>query len=184
MKRRLFLSGPIGCGKSTAIAAAVGDSLPSFGGFLTRRQRDEQGHAITFSLASPDGNREQIFLDCSHGYPSITMDIFKDLAPKLMHGDLLILDEIGGMELLQPEFMSALYAVLESDIPIIGVLKGEAAASAMIRRLGLTEAYEVALRDLHKRLAEDENTQIYHCGQHDSQALALCQEWVKEFVRD
>ena len=40
MKRRLFLTGPIGCGKSTAIAAALGDRLPHCGGLLTRRHRD------------------------------------------------------------------------------------------------------------------------------------------------
>lgn len=184
MKRRLFLTGPIGCGKSTAIATAVGDRMASLGGFLTRRLRDEQGHVLSFFLASPDGAQEQCFLDCSLGCPKTSMDAFRDLAPKLMQGDCLILDEIGGMELLEEEFLSALYAVLNSEIPIIGVLKGESAASAMIRRLGLTEEYEAAFLALHRHLAEDENTQVYHCGQHDSHALALCQEWVKEFVHD
>lgn len=184
MKRRLFLTGRIGCGKSTAILTAIGEKLPSFGGFLTRRIRNEKGQAIAFMLASPDGSRERIFLDCTCGTPEIHMEVFRTLAPELMQGRYLILDEIGGMELLQPEFVAALDMLLDSDIPIIGVVKGDAAATAMIRRLGLTEKYEAASSALRSRLSNDENTLLYPCGQYDAQALALCREWVEEYAHD
>ena len=51
MKRRLFLTGPMGCGKSTAIAAALGNRLHDCGGFLTRRYREPWLH---FALETPD----------------------------------------------------------------------------------------------------------------------------------
>ena len=37
MRRRLFLTGPIGCGKSTLIAKALGSTVRHAGGFLTLR---------------------------------------------------------------------------------------------------------------------------------------------------
>ena len=184
MRRRLFLTGPIGCGKSTAILTAVGDKLPSFGGFLTKRIRDGKGHAVAFTLCAPDGSREAVFLDCASGTPVIHWEVFQTLAPELMTGKVLLLDEIGGMELLCPEFMDALNALLETDIPIIGVLKGDTAASAMISRLGLSAEYEAAANSLRHRLSHDENTLLYTCGQYDPHALELILAWVKEYTHD
>ena len=184
MRRRLFLTGPIGCGKSTAILTAIGDKLPNFGGFLTKRIRDGKGHAAAFTLCAPDGSREAVFLDCTSGKPVIHWEVFQTLAPELMTGKILLLDEIGGMELLCPEFMAALDALLETDIPIIGVLKGDTAASAMIRRLGFSAEYETAANSLRQQLSHDENTLLYSCGQYDAQALTFAESWVKEYAHD
>lgn len=184
MKRRLFLTGEMGCGKSTAILTAAGESLPRFGGFLTRRVRDAQGNALSFYLASPDGMKKATFLDCTGPQARVHTEVFRVLAPELMTGDFVILDEIGGMELLCPEFVAALEKLLAAGIPILGVLKGEGPASAMIRRLGLAEEYETAAKQLRQRLAEDENTCIYHCSRFDPQALALAEQWVKEYVHE
>lgn len=184
MRRRLFLTGNIGCGKSTAILTAIGNKLPSFGGFLTKRIRDERGHAAAFTLCTPDGSREAVFLDCASGTPVTHWEVFQTLAPELMTGKILILDEIGGMELLCPEFMDALNALLETDIPILGVLKGDTAANAMIRKLGLSEEYEAAANFLRHRLTHDENTHLYTCGQYDPHALELTRAWVKEYAHD
>ena len=184
MRRRLFLTGTIGCGKSTAILTAIGDKLPAFGGFLTKRIRDEGGLAAAFTLCAPDGSREEVFLDCASGTPVIHWEVFQTLAPELMTGKIVILDEIGGMELLCPEFMAALNALLETDIPILGVLKGDTAANAMIRKLGLSEEYEAAAHALRDRLLRDENTLLYTCGQYDPHALELARAWVKEYAHD
>ena len=184
MRRRLFLTGTIGCGKSTAILTAIGDKLPSFGGFLTKRIRDGKGHAAAFTLCAPDGSREEVFLDCASEKPVIHWEVFQTLAPELMTGKILLLDEIGGMELLCPEFMAALNSLLETDIPILGVLKGDTAANAMIRRLGLSSEYEAAAHALRDRLLQDKNTLLYTCGQYDPQALELTRAWVKEYAHD
>ena len=184
MRRRLFLTGTIGCGKRTAILSAVGDKLPSIGGFLTKRIQDGKGHAAAFTLCAPDGSREAVFLDCASGTPVIHWEVFQTLAPERMTGNIVILDEIGGMELLCPEFMAALNALLETDIPILGVLKGDTAANTMIRKLGLSEEYEAAAHALRDRLLQDEHTLLYTCGQYDPQALALARAWVKEYAHD
>ena len=182
MKRHLFLTGPMGCGKSTAIDRSVGAKLPNFGGFLTKRVLGPDGHAQSFYLESPDCMKRETFLDFSSGKPEVYLEVFQNLGASLLDGDVLILDEIGGIELLCPEFTAALETVLASDVPILGVMKGEAPADALIRALGLTEEYETAAQNLRKAMQEDENTLLYECGQFDEQALRLAQAWVKEYA--
>lgn len=57
-------------------------------------------------------------------------DIFAGSALKYLRQregkKLILLDEIGGVELMNSEFRRELYNVLEGDIPCIGVLKLEA----------------------------------------------------------
>ena len=179
MKRKLFLTGPMGCGKSTAIAAAIGEKLPQFGGFLTKRVRNEEGQPIAFYLESPDGTFKQTFLDCSGSVPQIHTDVFENVT---FEGKYLVLDEIGGLELLNPAFMAALDGLLESGIPIIGVVKGAGPASAMIRKLKLAEVYETAANHFREKLRNDPNTLVYDCGKFDKEALRLAESWVKEYT--
>ena len=181
MKQRLFLTGPIGCGKSTAIAEALGEKLSQCGGFLTRRHREPQLH---FTLESPDGQYSETFLDFPDGKPRLNMDAFSQLGVSLMKGNLLVLDEIGGIELLCPDFKAALIQVLQRDIPVIGVMKGEGPAGVLIDTLGLSEAYQSAADCLRNQLRNDENTLLYECRQFDEQALRLADQWVKEYAHE
>ena len=126
MKQRLFLTGPIGCGKSTAIQVALGEKITQCGGFLTKRHREPYLH---FTLESPDGTFQKTFLDFSSGKPEVNLSVFSEIS---LRGRVLVLDEIGGIELLNPEFTAALEAALDSDIPILGVIKGEGPAGKLI----------------------------------------------------
>ncbi len=181
MKRRLFLTGDMGIGKSTAIARAIGEKLPQFGGFLTKRIRVEAGHARSFSLVSPDGSREETFLDFASGEPRLNLQIFDTLGVSLLKGDILVLDEIGGIELTCPSFMEALEGVLQRDVPILGVMKGPGPANALTKALGLEAEYTLAAGRLRQRLSEDENTLLYACMEFDENALHLAEQWVKEY---
>ena len=181
MKRRLFLTGPIGCGKSTAITSALGEKITQCGGFLTRRYREPDLH---FALESPDGQYSETFLDFSGGNPQMNMDVFSQLGVSLLRGDILVLDEIGGIELLCPDFAAALMQVLQRDIPVIGVMKGEGPAGALVEALGLSEEYTHAADHLRSLLRGDENTLLYECRQFDEQALHLAEQWVKEYAHE
>lgn len=181
MKRRLFLTGPIGCGKSTAIAQALGETVSQCGGFLTRRHREPWLH---FTLESPDGAICETFLDFPDGKPRLNMDVFSGVGVSLLRGHILVLDEIGGIELLCPEFGVALEQLLQTEIPVIGVLKGEGPAGALIERLGLSDVYVREADRLRNRLRNDENTLLYECGQFDEQALLLAKHWVKEYAHE
>ena len=182
MKRKLFLTGPMGCGKSTAIAAAIGEKLPEFGGFLTKRIRNDAGKAIAFYLERPDGKQREVFLDCETDLPKIDLEVFEKTAPKLLKGNCVVLDEIGGLELLCPAFMTALDTLLKRDIPVIGVLKAEGPAGAMIQKLGLMQEYELAANRFRETLRNDPDTLVYDCGKFDEEALRLAKDWVKEYA--
>ena len=178
MKKHLFLTGPIGCGKSTAITVALGEKITQCGGFLTRRYRDPHLH---FTLESPDGNVKKTFLDFASGKPEIDLAVFSE---SYLQGKIMVLDEIGGIELLNPKFSSALETVLGSGIPILGVIKGEGPAGALIDKLGLTEEYHRAAGKLRQQLYNDPNTLVYECTQYDENALLLAKRWVEEYCHD
>jgi len=181
MKRQLFLTGPIGCGKSTAITQALGERIAQCGGFLTRRYREPHLH---FTLESPDGQYSETFLDFSGGKPQLNMNVFSQLGVSLLKGDILVLDEIGGIELLCPEFTAALMQTLQRDVPVIGVMKGEGPAGALIDALGLSEAYAHTANHLRNQLQNNENTLLYECRQFDKQALHLATQWAEEYLHD
>lgn len=182
MNRRLFLTGPMGCGKSTAIEQALGSTLPRCGGFRTRRETGPEGHALRFFLESPDGSLRETFLDTASGKPEVHMEVFSGPAAAMLKGSFLVLDEIGGVELLCPEFVTALEAAFRSGVPILGVMKGEGPAGALIKALGLTEEYALAAQNLRRWMEDDENTLLYPCGQFDEHALYLARQWVKEYT--
>lgn len=178
MKRRLFLTGPIGCGKSTAIQTALGEKITLCGGFLTRRYREPYLH---FTLESPDRNVKETFLDFSGGKPEVDMDVFSRVS---FRGHILLLDEIGGIELLNPELLAALERVLRSETPVIGVMKGDGPASALIRTLGLTAEYTEKSEKLREFLKNDPETLLYECKQFDDTALLLARQWTEEYLHD
>lgn len=178
MKRKLFLTGPIGCGKSTAISQALGEKISQCGGFLTRRYREPCLH---FNLESPDGTCRKTFLNFSEGKPEVDLSVFSELR---FTGNVLVLDEIGGIELLNPAFTAVLEGVLAGDSPILGVIKGAGPAGALIESLGLTEVYEQAASGLRRRLRDDPDTLVYECSQYDENALRLAKQWAEEYLYD
>lgn len=178
MTRRLFLTGPMGCGKSTAIAKALGDDISRCGGFLTRRHRQPHLH---FTLESPDGAVRETFLDFAGGKPEVNLGAFSEV---YLRGGVLVLDEIGGIELLNPAFASALEGLLDRDVPVLGVIKDEGPAGALIEALGLTEEYGRAAARLRQRLREDPETTVYECGHFDKKALDLAGQWAEEYLHD
>lgn len=178
--KRLFLTGDMGCGKSTAIARALGDRLGRCGGFLTQRVYDDQGVLQGFRICSTDGSESMDFLVFINGNPMIYPVSFETLGVKLLKGQTLVLDEIGGVELLCPRFRDALYQVLGSDIPILGVLKGQNPQTAMMDKLSLRQDYIAAVRDLYDLLQNDPDTVIYECTKFDENALRLAGQWAEE----
>ena len=86
------------------------------------------------------------------------------------------------MELLNENFLTELEQVLASDVPILGVWKGEDPANKLVQTLGLTERYTRAAERIRKRLQNDPDTELYPCGQFDENARILAEKWVKEYL--
>ena len=181
MQKNLFLTGPIGSGKSTSIAAALGEDLSRAGGFLTVRQRDDTGRVVAYWLKRPDGSDGQVIIDYYAKPYTMHMEVFEGFGTELLEQakqyDFVVLDEIGGFEVLSDAFMEALMGLLKSDVPCIGVMKGVAPASKMIQKLGLGDAYVQKAEALRQWMRDDENTQLYECTQFDPEGLRLARVW-------
>jgi nucleoside-triphosphatase THEP1 len=110
--KNLFLTGPVGCGKSTSIATALGEHLQKAGGFLTVRQVDEDGRAVAYWIKRPDGSDAQVIIDYSAKPYTMHLEVFESLGVQLLEEakqyDYVILDEIGGFEVLSDSFLKAL----------------------------------------------------------------------------
>lgn len=184
--KNVFLTGPVGCGKSTSIASALGDALGKAGGFLTVRQKDDTGRAVAYWLQKPDGTEKQIIIDYSVKPYAMHLEVFEDLGIRLLEEarqfDYVILDEIGGFEVLSDAFVEALMNLLQSDVPCIGVMKGEGPAGKMIQKLGLGDVYVQKAEALRQWMRQDEDTLLYECSQFDPEGLRLSQQWAKEHI--
>ena len=185
--KNLFLTGPIGCGKSTSIATALGEHLEKAGGFLTVRQKNEEGRAVAYRMTRPDGSDGQIILNYSAKPYTMHLEVFEDLGLRIVQEaqqyDYVILDEIGGFEVLSDAFLEALMQLLRSDIPCIGVMKGTGPASGMIRKLGLGDVYTQRAEQLRLWMRADEDTVLYECAQFDPEGLRLAREWVGQYCK-
>ena len=187
MKRRLFLTGPIGCGKSTVLMKALGpDLIRHAGGFLTVRRRHADGSPADFVLMDPAGKEMQVFLDLTGSQPRVDMTVFSDMGAALLNravnAPFVVLDEIGGMELQCPEFAAALTRLLDSDVPIIGVLKTSESAYQMEKTLGCRGAFRAGSQMLTSFLSTYPDTHIQSCVPCTKAALQLAKNWVEEYA--
>ena len=188
MERRLFLTGPSGIGKSTLLSAALGERLALAGGFRTVRHRGEDGKPLYFSLETPEGGDLGIFLDL-RGRAANCTEVFRKAGALQLktapEHPFSVLDEIGGTELLVPEFAEALEAFLAGDAPCIGVLKGAGPAAMLASRMELGEAYTDAHRALTAALQADPQTRILDCGALPREEVQkLISEWVEEYAHE
>ncbi len=133
--KRIFITGPPGTGKSTIIREIteklISSGLKAFG-FTTPEIR-VSGRRIGFYVTSLDGkNRETLALKehvCSgikYGsycvHPSASKLISSVLQKALESKGIIVIDEIGPMELIIPESYQWIKRALQSKSDIIGVV--------------------------------------------------------------
>lgn len=189
MKPRLFLTGPSGCGKSTMIRRELGELVHKAGGFTTVLDRDENGTILGFEIMSADGyGLRDRFLDLTGENPTMRLEVFSgagvDYLRRAGERSFAVLDEIGGVELLDEPFMNELARYLQGSQPCIGVMKGAGPAGKLVEMMGLTLRYELARRALHEYLRKDPNTCLIETtGQDDPAALEAVRAWVSEYAK-
>jgi nucleoside-triphosphatase len=129
--RWLLLTGRPGAGKTTAIREAVKGLDIRIGGFYTEEIR--HGASRTgFRLATFDGRTAVLAHADFPGLPrvgryGVHLDALSDIAvPSLYNAiesaDLIVVDEIGKMELLCQEFVDALGLASRSAKPLLGAI--------------------------------------------------------------
>ena len=189
MKPRLFLTGPSGIGKSTMISRELGERIRRAGGFLTVRDRNGEGQVTGFDIYSADGyGPRDRFLDLTGERPRMDLEVFSgvglDYLRRAGERPFAVLDEIGGVELLNDRFMDELARYLRGSQPCIGVMKGPGPAGKLVEMMGLTVRYELARRALYEHLRTDPDTLLLETnGRDDETALNAVREWVAQYAR-
>jgi nucleoside-triphosphatase len=127
---RLLLEGRPGAGKTTAVARVVelvradGGSVT---GFLTRELR-EGGERVGFMLETLDGRRGVLahvrIQGARVGRYGVALDDLERLAIPAMHADadLVVVDELGKMELASVAFRDAVIALLERSVAVVATV--------------------------------------------------------------
>lgn len=193
MEKNLFLTGAEMCGKSSIIINTLGDRLAEAGGIMTARLHDERGAVIGFELmpacaaAGISGLEHECFLDFSSVPPRHDTEVFRGLGTRLLNEALFyefaVADEVGGFDLIVPQFRSQFTELLNSDLPVIGVLKSSAEAEKLRDLLGLGERYTALHARLFEALEADPDTCIIEVSEHDSAAAVnAAEQWVKEYL--
>ena len=194
MQKRLFLSGLSGCGKTSMIRAALGERLAEAGGFVTERVCGGDGRVLGYDLlpaaaaAGVEGFSRLRFLDYETDPPSRDNEVFRVEAVRLLqeaeYYPFAVLDEIGGFELVIPQYRAQLAAFLSSPVPCIGVLKDERGVRELRERFGLGEKYDALARRLREALGQDRDTLVLETsGRGDERAASAVREWVETFTR-
>ena len=193
MKKHLFLSGPIGCGKTTMINNALGEKLKLAGGFVTVRIREDDGSLIGYdmlpaaAMGGVEGFVGERFLDYSVKPPIHNNEVFRVTGVRLLreaeYYPFALLDEFGGFEIVIPEFREALLDFLSSDVPCIGVLKCFDNAQMLKKRMSLGDKYVDTLTALTNALRADPDTLVLDTtGRYDAEAQRIVAQWVAEYT--
>lgn len=193
MKKHLFLTGVSGIGKTTIIRQALGRAAGYAGGFITERVADGDGSVEGFDLypaaaaIGHDGFDGLRFLDLGTTPPQKDNEVFRESAAQMLREagfyPFVMLDEIGGFEMLIPQFRNELAQLLNSDAPIIGVIKGAENAEELRASFGLGEKFTMLTDNLRAVLANDEDTVVIEVKQRgDETARRIVEAWVKEYA--
>lgn len=193
MPKKLFLCGPSGCGKTSLIRSALGEKLSEAGGFVTERVCAADGTLLGFDLlpaaaaAGVEGFAPLRFLDYTTEPPTRDNEVFRVEAVRLLqeaeYYPFAVLDEIGGFELVIPQFRAQLTAFLSSPLPCLGVLKAPAGVEELRERFGLGEKYPLLARQLREALEQDPDTLVLDMASRGDENAALAlRRWVEKYT--
>lgn len=131
MADAIFLTGPPGCGKTTAIMQVLDCLTSKPSGFYTQEMR-QGGGRTGFKLITLDGCEGVLAHTSIRGRSRIgrygvDLSVMDELAVDAIRrgideGGLIVIDEIGPMELLSQRFQSVVLEALDSDQPVIGTI--------------------------------------------------------------
>ncbi|MCF7876341.1 NTPase [Candidatus Bipolaricaulota bacterium] len=126
MSKKIAVTGRPGCGKTTLCKKVFEDFSDNSGGIITEEIREE-GSRVGFRVEDLSTGETELLSHVDYcsgpsiGKYSVCLDQFNSLAPAAIEqglevSELLIIDEIGPMELKSEDFVRAVGKTLEKDI--------------------------------------------------------------------
>lgn len=132
MIKNIFFSGRPGCGKTTLIKQIISCLRFKAGGFYTEEIREE-GSRVGFKIFSLDGRQGILAHVKFKGKPmvgkyGVNIDALEDIGVNsiinaLKENKIIIIDEVGKMELFSVKFKEAVLDALNSDNFVLGTIK-------------------------------------------------------------
>ena len=127
----LLLTGRPGVGKTTLIRKAIERLAVKVGGFWTEEIRS-QGRRIGFKIVSADAEDVLAHVDSPSpfrvGRYGVNVPAFERVGlaaieQAIRHADLVVMDELGRMELFSRRFEETALRALDSPKPVLGVIQ-------------------------------------------------------------
>lgn len=132
MNKNIFVTGPPGCGKTTLIKEIIGELNLNAGGFHTEEIREagvRKGFRIC-SLNGESGVLASVNFKSTYkvGKYGVNMDDLEKIGVNailtaLKENKIVVIDEIGRMELLSRNFREAVDKVINSRNNVLGTVK-------------------------------------------------------------
>jgi len=136
-RKNLFVTGHPGIGKTTLIERVLGALAIDAGGFYTRELLDG-GRRVGFSITGLHGDSgvlahvdyEGSFRVGKYGVNCADLERVgvRAIDEALEHSKLIVMDEIGRMELCSEAFQEAVGRALSSPTPVLGTIQDRANA--------------------------------------------------------
>ena len=135
-RKNLLITGRPGVGKTTLIREVIADLPLRPGGFFTQEIR-ESGRRVGFEIVVLTANlprrrgilaQEGLISPHRVGRYGVNQADMEEVGARsleeaLREYPLIVIDEIGNMEIISGRFRKAVIACLESPVPVLGVIK-------------------------------------------------------------
>jgi nucleoside-triphosphatase len=160
VSEKILLTGRPGCGKTTLIKRVVKNLARPAGGFYTEEMRDGSTR-VGFKLVTLDGD-EAVFAHVDFQTPERVGKYGLDLSAlntvgveaireAMRRQPLIVIDEIGPMEIRSAIFRDAVTEALDSEVPVL--------ATIFARSLRFTDAIksrsDVSILEVHAKNREE-----------------------------
>jgi len=130
--KNILITGNPGVGKTTLIQNIISRLNVSAGGFYTSEVRDENGKRWGFKIISLDGREEvlaSVDVISSRRVSKYGVDVgavdsigVTAIRDALKSKDIVVIDEIGRMELISDRFRDIVQIALDSPKPVLGTI--------------------------------------------------------------
>ena len=130
--KNIFLTGKPGSGKTTIIKKVISGLEVKIGGFYTEEIR-EKGERVGFKVRSSEGEEgllahKNIKSKYRVGKYGVLVNSFEiigvgALEKAVENAELIIIDELGRMELFSQKFQASVLKALDSPKPVLGVIQ-------------------------------------------------------------